>query len=188
MTDTVPDYIEPLEGWRAWRVGRDGEGAPYRLQSLVQRAAWPARQELVAECLRGRTLFARLRGRRRHGAPQPDCECGIYATTSLEQLLTVYAFTLAALFSQQPWQRASYVFGRVALWGSVIECERGWRAARAYPRQIFIPAARGGGGAPGEGLAGDLADYGVPVQVLSFAGGDPLEMLGFWRGRLGSTG
>jgi len=57
--------------------------------------------------------------------------------------------------------------GRVALWGDVIEGSRGWRAARAYPAEIWIPHAdlRRQPVAELEEIAVELADYGVPVHI-----------------------
>ena len=57
--------------------------------------------------------------------------------------------------------------GRVALWGDVVEGSRGWRAARGYPAELWLPQAdlRRQTVAELEGIAVELADYGVPVHV-----------------------
>ena len=55
-----------------------------------------------------------------------------------------------------------FVIGTVSLWGDVLECERGWRAAFAYPSRLFVPL-----GFPGAAeQAVGLEDYGVPVELL----------------------
>ena len=55
-----------------------------------------------------------------------------------------------------------FVIGTVSLWGDVLECERGWRAAFAYPGRLFVPL-----GFPGAAEhAVGLEDYGVPVELL----------------------
>jgi hypothetical protein len=55
-----------------------------------------------------------------------------------------------------------FVIGTVSLWGDVVECERGWRAAFAYPSRLFVPL-----GFPGAAeQAVGLADYGVPVELV----------------------
>jgi hypothetical protein len=55
-----------------------------------------------------------------------------------------------------------FVIGTVSLWGDVLECERGWRAALAYPSRLFVPL-----GFPGAAeRAVGLEDYGVPVELL----------------------
>ncbi len=50
----------------------------------------------------------------------------------------------------------------VALWGGVVECEHGWRAGFAYPREIFVPSLAP---EPDE-TAAELEEYGVPFEVL----------------------
>src|SRR5919204_3947770 len=57
MSVAIPDYVEPFEGWRVWRVS--GDGCELQLLSVVQETVWPPREELVAECLR-RRIPARL--------------------------------------------------------------------------------------------------------------------------------
>jgi hypothetical protein len=55
----------------------------------------------------------------------------------------------------------------VLLWGSVVECEHGWRASRAYPAEIFVPTPRRGGAtASADEVAHGLAEYGVPLVAI----------------------
>jgi hypothetical protein len=59
------------------------------------------------------------------------------------------------------------VIGRVALWGSVVECAHGWRASLAYPAQLYVPLLpRGRHAAHARQFALDLTEYGVPVDLL----------------------
>lgn len=154
--DSAPDFAEAFEAWRVWRVVRhDGALA---LASVVKRTVWPAGTPLEAECLKALPLFDWLRRRRPHVAPEARCECGIYAA-SLE---CVRSYLTDAL----PDARAR-VIGRVALWGSVVECERGYRASLAYPVSLYVPLPRGSrAGAAVEDVARDLERYEVPVEVL----------------------
>jgi hypothetical protein len=57
--------------------------------------------------------------------------------------------------------------GRVALWGRVVEGTCGWRAAAAFPAEIWLPQADSTGARIDDigTIAMDLADYGVPVRV-----------------------
>jgi hypothetical protein len=154
----APDFIEPLETWRAWKVvRRDGE---FGLGSVVQPTVWPAGQALVAECLAGRRLsLPLLRRKRRHDAPDVRCECGIYAAP-LERI--------GQYVAEAPCRGVSRVLGQVALWGTVVECERGWRASRAYPRRIYVPADAGEPWRVGwDEVALALCRYGVPVEPLA---------------------
>ena len=58
--------------------------------------------------------------------------------------------------------------GRASLWGSVVDCEQGWRASHAYPAHIFVPTLRASeeSAARVEAIALALTDYGVPVEIL----------------------
>lgn len=166
----APDYIEPVLGWRAWLVV-EREGRP-RLRSLFVPTVWAPRHELVAECLCPRVipLPAFLR-RPRHDAPGRRCECGVYAT---DLKTTLRYLRNARGLDDRPLAR---VLGRVALWGTIVECDRGWRASHAYPSELVVPARSlaGANVGPLEQLAAGLADYGVPVRLVD--AGRPKELL-----------
>jgi hypothetical protein len=60
-----------------------------------------------------------------------------------------------------------HVFGRVFLWGDVVEADRGWRASEAYPAELWLPEMdyhidRSVGLTK---AAAGLYDYGVPLHV-----------------------
>jgi hypothetical protein len=155
---TAPDLPGAVEVWRAWRVVE--RGRTYHLGSVLKPTLWPRREALVADCLHPRPLL-RLRRRRSdsHDSPALRCECGIYGTdlASVGRYLTVTPFAPAV----------ARVLGRVSLWGTVIECERGYRASRAYPLEIYVPidAERDEGRL--EKLVDALREYGVPVELLA---------------------
>jgi hypothetical protein len=134
------DALRAAVGWKVWRVDHSRERT--RLRSVLYGNLWPARQGLEATC---RRLL-----RSGHEAPCPGCECGIHAGRELaawEHYLSVDAGTR--------------VFGRVLLWGATIEGKAGWRAERARPVEIFVPAAVDD--APE--VAAGLAEYGIPVHT-----------------------
>jgi hypothetical protein len=59
--------------------------------------------------------------------------------------------------------------GRLSLWGTVIESERGWRASHAYPSQLFVPpSAKMRGSAAAEAVATVLGEYSVAIQLVSW--------------------
>lgn len=58
-----------------------------------------------------------------HDAPVADCRCGLHASPTLDILRRT---------------RCPAVLGRVALWGRVIEHERGYRARFAYPQRVRL--------------------------------------------------
>lgn len=165
----APDYIEPIIGWRIWHVVEVDEGL--RLRSPLYRTTWPPREALVAACPKGAQWWP---GRRRHAPPNERCGCGISAGLTARQA----AAYLSRFFKHGP-DVLSRVVGRVALWGEVVECERGWRASHAYPARLYVPAPPASKlslfrslrppALPGEEIALGLAEYGVPVEVVDCA-------------------
>jgi len=152
-----PDYAEPFVGWRVWLLSREPEG--FRLKSLVHKVIWEPGRPLQASCLRRRSYLSWIREPAQHDAPDEACECGVYATR---------VGMLSEYLCLGPIDRPlACAFGRVMLWGQVLECERGWRASVAYPRHIYLPSEPllRHGHAP-EQIGLDLADYGVPVELL----------------------
>ena len=166
MTE-VPDYVEPFEAWRVWKVAR--RDREYSLGSVVQRTLWPAGEAFTAECLRVPRLFGRLRRKRPHTAPEGHCECGIYAAP-LDRL--------AEYLSDVPFRGVARVLGRVALWGTVVECERGFRASHAYPLRIYVPSDAGEPWrVEWEEVAVGLCRYGVPIEALDSRAADASRRL-----------
>ena len=165
----APDFAEPLEAWRVWRVLRtDGR---LSLVSVVHSTPWPVGRELTAECLRSPRLWSRLRHGASHSAPEPLCDCGIYGTT-LERAGEYLGIDVP------PRPRGVRVFGVVSLWGSVVGCERGYRASRAYPTRIYVPADAAGGSALGaDDVARDLTRYRVPIELLTSSSGEAMDVL-----------
>ena len=128
--DTAPDYVEPVEAWRVWRVGlREGRLV---LHSAYADAAWEPGVPLGATCAKPHQ--ARRPWRRKaspHAAPDLACSCGIYGVRSL-------AAATWFLESQAVLIPGGRVIGRVALWGDVVVSQWGWRASFAYPLELFV--------------------------------------------------
>jgi hypothetical protein len=135
--------LAPAIGWRIWRLlAGNGE---VRLGSVVYPAAWQPGEPLRAECEK--------LPRRSHDAPDGRCECGIYAAREL----TPWAHYLRV--------GGDRVFGRVLLWGDVVEARGGWRGARAAPVELYVPARLD----EAEAVADALAAYRVPVHLVDDA-------------------
>jgi hypothetical protein len=150
----VPDLPDAIVAWRVWwLVSFDGV---CRLASAFKWATWPPGQPLVATCLGPPSLLNRLRRRSQHDAPDTGCQCGIYGAE-----LSLADNCLSAL---RDCAELGRVLGEVSLWGTVIECEKGYRASLAYPRRIYVPAD--GAFRAWEEIAADLSAYGVPVEAL----------------------
>jgi hypothetical protein len=166
-SDRAPDVLGPLVGWRVWHIRPTDEG--WRLFSLHYAGEpWPVREPVVASCLKSRYVRSTARiDHSRHTAPTKGCLCGIYVARELDQLRQ-YVVT-----ASQPalMARTSYythrAIGLVHVWGNVVECSQGWRAARAYPARLWLPRRRPDGERVDAGsLADDLASYAVPVELL----------------------
>ena len=175
----APDYIEPVVGWRIWAVSESERRL--RLRSLVFDATWPPGRPFVAECRERPHRLRRLWRRQpsMHRPPDWSCDCGIYATRRV-----AVAVRYAETYGSRHWRVLHRVLGRVSLWGSVLEYTDGWRAARAYPLELFIPRV-GPVGSPGaEAIAEALADYGVRVEIVEGTGaerfGHSLQPLPAW--------
>lgn len=167
---------DPVVGWRVWRVlrpidrkmsaielatellagereGEDGQVEGLfrpRLRSLTQPVYWAPRTELESTCDLVRD------GVPAHGGgPDSACECGVWALRTRESADEVFG---AYADSGVP-----VAIGRVALWGRIIEHNRGWRGQFAYPLDL-----EAFGAAPA--AVADLAEqYGVPAQLLTAA-------------------
>lgn len=114
----LPLSIEPVLGWRVWRLERrEGE---LTLVAVTFDEPWPA----------GEAIHARCRRSMGHTAPQLACTCGVYATASPKDLAR------ASVYS-----KTTSVVGAVAMWGTVVEHARGVRAASAYPARLALVCA-----------------------------------------------
>lgn len=115
----IPDFISPFVAYRAWHWDPDGT-----VKSL-NGAVWTPKQAHVAKCRRTPFDLQRF-GQMEHVAPAKGCRCGIYAGKNLEHLIEI--------------RYASYgVHGEVDPWGTVEECDLGYRAQYAYPKFFVIP-------------------------------------------------
>ncbi len=172
--------VEEIVGWRVWRVARpierrvtaealarellaaerDGRAGAldelflHRLRSLTEQTFWPEEGRFTAAC--------RADPASGHEAPGVRCECGIWAfrdRASAEATAAAYRHSGGAV-----------AYGRVALWGRVVEHERGWRGQCARPLELVLC------GADGE-VAWELVEtYRLPVQLAPWpqAGPEPL--------------
>jgi hypothetical protein len=166
-SDQAPDFAEPIQAWRVWRVvRRDGL---LLLGSVIQRVAWPPRSPLRATCLRRPSLLTRLRRKERHEAPWDSCECGIYGT-SIDRI--------AIYVSETPRTSVGRVFGVVSLWDTVVECDRGYRAGCAYPNRIYVPRDASYSSEDGwVEIAFGLQHYGVPIEPIAAPCRDALSAM-----------
>jgi hypothetical protein len=138
----VPDVAGVVVGWRSWKVALADGGPRLRPMTRIGWCAgawWPTARPLHAAC-----------ATQQHVAPDETCSCGVYAASSYGGLDELGYVDRAG---------SAIAVGTVSLWGSVVECDRGWRAEHAYPRHLFVPPCLAQ-------LAGGLAAaYRIPVEV-----------------------
>jgi hypothetical protein len=171
----APDAIQPEVGWRVWDVVELDDSL--RLCSLAFWTIWLPGVSARATCRR--SLINPGRAPVGHGAPDLACSCGIYAARSARQVLAY------ARGFQPRSDTVHRVLGTVSLWGTIVECQGGWRAERAYPAALYVPTSRrrrrlGRRLAPRlpiEDVAFGLADYGVPVEIVDCSGDRELAEL-----------
>jgi hypothetical protein len=111
-----------------------------------------------------------------HVAPDESCRCGIYAAATATE-----AAASVTVPARPREEIVHHVIGRVSLWGTVVECERGWRAERAYPSSLAVPAPlpqapkrhtlrrrrQWSRFRPAAEIAAALCEYGVPVELVA---------------------
>lgn len=146
----VPDYAEVMVGWRAWQVRVEPEpGEEGLLWSVThpEFGPWVPREPMIAECPRAGNVPT-------HEPPVPHCKCGVYAARNRSHLVRLR-------YHRFDTERRPHwcVIGTVSLYGGVIPGSQGWKAGKAYPREILVPheAWR---------IAKPITEkYGVPVRL-----------------------
>ena len=128
----IPDFVEPLVGWRAWkvRVPFPGAGACPGLSSVILDTPWAPGRKFSA----GHSFDL---GVKCHGLLRLDCSCGVYA---FNDPLDAFVY-LMRVRDRLLGMSVEVAMGTVSLWGKVIECESGYKAEFAYPRHIYLPAS-----------------------------------------------
>jgi hypothetical protein len=170
----APDYVQPVVAWRCWAAAWvEGE---LRLCSPVYETVWPVRSKVHAECRASTKRWLSRQPPPAHTAPSEGCRCGIYGVDDPSRAVS---FVRGQGFVAVPGDVVETVLGKVLLWGSVVECDHGWRAECAYPAALYL-SARGPYRTFGlrppeghdrraalEGIAGHLRSYGVPVHLFA---------------------
>src|SRR5207247_111530 len=111
--DEIPLSIEPVLGWRVWRLAR--RRGELTLVAMTRNDAWPAGRSMRAACSGG------------HAAPGTSCRCGLYAADSVSHLAASGVFS-----------NGGGVIGAIAMWGTVVEHHRGARSEFAYPARLRL--------------------------------------------------
>jgi hypothetical protein len=138
----APDLVEPVVGYRAWKLIDDRLLSPYipcRWEGPVMHAAcYPANRSL----LRGEGWLDAP-----HASPHPACRCGIHA---------YHALGAQAYYGEWLW-----VEGAVTVWGHLEVHHRGLRAEHARVEALVAPDERDA--ARAQAAAAAAARLGVPL-------------------------
>jgi hypothetical protein len=147
----APDLLEPVVGFRKWRVVGEHLTSPYIPlrweEPVVHARCYPANRSL---------LFGEGWLDEPHDAPHPACRCGVYAWHSLPR--------------RGPVPDPGRVFGIVALWGRIEVHQDGMRAEHAAIRALsFSPRLGADHSATMAGIAGRLGVDLVDDSLLAGA-------------------
>lgn len=133
MIETPPEYVGPaFVGWRSWRIlpfETLGGASSVRLSASGTNGRpkfWEPLRATHAVC----GLFKTT-----HEAPWPDCSCGLHAYRT-EDAARNHLMTFVG--STNGDGALGWAFGRVSLWGRIVEHEHGWRAEHAYPYELAV--------------------------------------------------
>ena len=123
-THRTPDYSHYLMGWRLWTI------RPFStlLESYFSAyGEWPTGKTHQAECffLSSSRYFLSF-PKHKTSPPYRYCGCGIYAFKS------PMSFVPSDIYGPL------YVYGKVALWGKILEHTGGYRAQYAYPLELWV--------------------------------------------------
>jgi hypothetical protein len=114
-TIQVSIRADAVEGWRAWRLVRRGDGSLGLGSLFSPEERWRPRSAVRAVCAVEGSY---------HPAPAVDCRCGYYAYADRARLAGA--------------SRRSGVVGAVSMWGSVVGHDFGYRAEYAYPQRLRL--------------------------------------------------
>lgn len=121
----VPDFAEPMVGWRAWGVaGNLRPGELPLLHSATYGAVWTPREPMVAVC----------KSNPDH-VPGERCACGLYSAKTREHLQSMNYHR----YGERRSRHEFCVMGEVNLWGKIVEGTQGWRAQCGYPKKLYLP-------------------------------------------------
>ncbi len=132
----IPDAIEPIVAYRAWRYSIEGGRAQLDPLNgslhgpLMRTSPWDgaASNWVTASCM----LFPESD----HDVPSEDCSCGFYSSKEIEFAVFLASMPHLMGFSGSG-RRAPVVLGRIQLSGKVIEHAIGYRAERARIAELI---------------------------------------------------
>src|SRR5262249_29900559 len=161
------DLIEPIVGWRVWRIARAEDG--WQLQSVRYGGSWPGGQPLVSPCQRAWSGLTLAPPPWRHPAPALRCGGGIPPPAG--PAAPPPAPARPPRHRSGPGRPGGG--GEVGRGGRAAPAPLGGRASHAYPDHLsLLVDDRVPTGAVDEILTA-MSRYGVPVQAVDGGEGIP---------------
>jgi hypothetical protein len=140
-SDTI---ISPVTAYRIWYVPLSDH---LELRSHWIQTLWTPCKRLEAECRNHMTCVCSADpwwvGKKDWGGDvEGTCNAGIYGWETFDQCFDMFMDEMEKLCmldaEENPFNRIA--FGKVYLWGKVLQCERGFRGQFAYPAGIYNTA------------------------------------------------
>lgn len=159
----APDFVEPVVGYRGWRLGQDGRLAPLGWEGA------PAWQPGINQALCQAHL---LSGRRSsHAAPDSRCRCGLYALRSVR--------THGLQLYRDATIRPPVAVGAIAAWGAIEAHRTGFRAQYACVLALAVhkkmtPYERATVERAGERYGVPVVQWRGPLETESLRHASPL--------------
>lgn len=146
LADSPKPMSGMFVGWRVWTLKPDIDRYPELQLNSFNNSIWQPNEEFEAKC--GMQEQDTILTHRQHAIPGFQCSCGVYACTDPREV--------EHLFNRRDNNIAC--IGTVNLWGRVVECEKGFRAQYAYPRELFTH----------EHFVPYLKAYGISVMSIKY--------------------
>jgi hypothetical protein len=136
--------VMPVTGYRIWYVPLQ---PILQIRSYWIQTEWRPFQKVEAECRNHMSCVCAgefWTSTKREPEEEFACSCsaGIYAWRTFDQGFEMYMDEVEKMFGMDaPEPTTNRVcFGKVYLWGKMIECEKGFRAQYAYPAGFYYTA------------------------------------------------
>lgn len=163
--DNLPSdmIISPVTAYRIWYVPLQ---PILQLRSYWIQTPWVPFQRVEAECRNHMSCVCAgefWTSTKREPEEEFTCSCsaGIYGWKTFDQGFEMYMDEVEKMFGMDTEEPVvnRVAFGKVNLWGKVVECEKGFRGMYAYPSALYYTA----------GNSPSLASmYQVPLLALKY--------------------
>jgi len=136
--------VMPVVAYRIWYVPLQ---PILQLRSYWIQTPWEPYRRVEAECRNHMSCvcageFWTTTKREPEEPFMCSCSAGVYAWRTFDQGFEMYTDEIEKMCSFQAEEPITnrVAFGKVKLWGKMIECEKGFRAQYAYPAGIYHTA------------------------------------------------